>query len=82
MKLKTFEDITSITGTPIDQSIVNDVRNILIELEDEGSLVQVGNVDDDEFGNTFVGEPLNIEENGLLMIEITKRRNKRYILVY
>jgi len=73
MKLKTFEDITEITGTPTDQKIVDGVRDILIELEDEGFLVQVGNVDDDAFGNTFVGEPLNIEENGLLMIEITKR---------
>lgn len=73
MKLKTFEDITEITGTPTDQKIVDGVRDILIELEDEGFLVQVGNVDDDTFGNTFVGEPLNIEENGLLMIEITKR---------
>jgi hypothetical protein len=73
MKLKTFEDITSITGTPTDQKIVNGVRDILIELEDEGFLVEVGNVDDDDFGNTFVGEPLNIDEDGLLMIEIIKR---------
>lgn len=73
MKLKTFEDITSITGTPTDQKIVNGVRDILIELEDEGFLVEVGSVEDDDFGNTFVGEPLNIEENGLLMIDITKR---------
>jgi hypothetical protein len=79
MKLKTFEDITGITGTPTDQKIVDGVRDILIELEDEGFLVQVGNVDDDDFGNTFVGEPLNIEENGLLMIEITKRMpNQQY----
>jgi len=50
MKLKTFEDITEITGTPTDQKIVDGVRDILIELEDEGFLVQVGNVDDDAFG--------------------------------
>ena len=73
MKLKTFEDITEITGTPKDQKIVSGVRDILIELEDEGLLVEVGNVDDWGDGNTFVGEPINIEKNGLLMIEITKR---------
>ena len=77
MKLKTFEDITEITGTPTDQKIVNGVRDILIELEDEGFLVQVGNVDDDNFGNTFVGEPLNIEKNGLLMIEIKRTPNQQ-----
>lgn len=77
MKLKTFEDITEITGTPTDQKIVNGVKDILVELEDEGFLVEVGSVDDDAFGNTFVGEPLNIEENGLLMIEIKRPPNQQ-----
>ncbi len=82
MELKTFEDITGITGTPTDQKIVSGVRDILIELEDEGFLVQVGNVDDDDFGNTFVGEPLNIEENGLLMIEIRMPEQQYYNFKY
>jgi rRNA maturation protein Nop10 len=74
MKLKTFEDITSITGTPTDQKIVNGVRDILIELEDQGFLVEVGNADyDDMSGETFIGDPLNIDVDGLLMVEIIKR---------
>jgi len=73
MKLKTFEDITSITGTPKDQKIVSGVQDILIELEDQGFSVEIGNVEDDDFGNDFVGDPLNIDVDGLLMIQIEKR---------
>lgn len=42
MKLKTFEDITELQPRPTDQAIVNNVKDLLIELEDDGFTVEIG----------------------------------------
>ena len=73
MKLKTFEDITELQPRPTDQAIVNNVKDILIELEDDGFTVEVGSCVIFGDGSVYVDkEAISLEKKGLV-VEINNR---------